>query len=787
MTLQGAFATLLSRYSGEADIVIGSSIANRNRREIESLIGFFVNTLVLRTRFEDNPSFEQLLQQVRETILKAYENQDVPFEQIVEALQPERSLSHSPLCQVRFVLQNAPQVALELPEVSLSSFPQKAAVSAKFDLILFMMETEAGLVGSWQYNTDLFEAETIERMIAHFQNLLLAIVENPQQPIRDLSLLSEAERHQLLVEWNDTEIEYPSDKCIHQLFEEQVEKTPEAVAVVFESQQLSYRELNQKANQLAHHLRSLGVETETLVGICVERSVEMLIGLLGILKAGGAYVPLDPNYPAERLNYMLDDTQVSVLLTQSSLLQSLPKGSTQIVCLDRELELIEQQSQDNLEISVNGDNLAYVIYTSGSTGIPKGVEITMGSLVNYVSSLNARVNFQPNSNFALVSTLSADLGNSVIFPALLTSGCLHIISQSRIFDFQTLAEYFRTNQIDYLKIVPSHLEALSASLNPEILPRKAIILGGEISNADWIESIHAQRPNCQIFNHYGPTETTVGVLTYALEQENLPLKTSTLPLGKPVANTQIYILAQHLEPVPIGVTGEIYIGGDGLARGYLNREELTKERFIPNPFGTGKLYKTGDLARYLPDGNIEYLGRIDNQVKLRGFRIELGEIEASLITHPEIRQAVVIASERLAENNRLVAYIVSESESNTSSSTLRQYLLSKLPDYMVPSVFVRLESLPLTPNGKIDRKALPDPDGQLEQEIEYVAPRNPREEIIANIFANVLQLTKVGIHDNFFELGGHSLLAIVLISRLREDLKVEIPVEEIFNSSTVAQ
>ncbi|MEO1373456.1 MAG: amino acid adenylation domain-containing protein [Cyanobacteria bacterium J06635_10] len=802
MTLLAAFATLLYRYSGESDILIGSPIANRNRSEIESLIGFFVNTLVLRTRFEDNPSFENLLAQVRETTLKAYKHQDVPFEQIVEALQPQRSLAYSPLFQVMFVLQNTPMSEeFELPGVTLTQLDAKST-TAKFDLTLFITETDQGLVGSWEYNTDLFDECTIERMAAHFQNLLSAIVENPVAAVGELPLLSSAERNQLLTEWNDTATVYPTDKCIHQLFEQQVERTPNAVAVVFENHQLTYQQLNQTANQLAHHLQTLGVGPEALVGICVERSVEMLVGLLGILKAGGAYVPLDPNYPPSRLSYMLADSGVEVLLTHSELRSSLPQNQVRVVCLDTDLVETEQHNQENLDVGVGADNLAYVIYTSGSTGQPKGVAIEQKSICNYICSLIKIINFKPSSNFALVSTISADLGNTVIFPCLLTGGCLHVISQEKVSDPQALSEYFSCCHIDYLKIVPSHLAALISSSNPAlVLPSKTLILGGEASSSDWVETIFNQSPNCNIINHYGPTEATVGVLTYFLDEKSQPLRTSTLPIGRPIANTQIYILDEHLQPVPIGVTGELYIGGDGLARGYLNRPELTCEKFIENPFDKSKagsiaseakksqkskLYKTGDLARYLPDGNITFMGRIDNQVKIRGFRIELGEIEAVLNTHSQIQQAVVIATVDIPGNKRLVAYIVSEDESLTTNQ-LREFLFSKLPEYMVPSAFVTLDTLPLTLNGKVDRKALPASDGEISREHEYVAPRTPSEEIIANIFASVLGIEAVGINDNFFELGGHSLLATQLISRLRVAFEVEIELRAVFSSPTVAQ
>ncbi len=505
----------------------------------------------------------------------------------------------------------------------------------------------------------------------------------PETVIGKITILSNVEREKILVKFNDTNCDYPKNKSLHQLFEEQVKKTPNAIAVVFEEEQLTYLQLNQRANKLAHYLQNQGVEPEVLVGICLERSLEMIVGLLGILKAGGAYVPLDPNYPQERLSYILADSGVKVLLTQQSLLASLPEYQGQVVCLTLDWETIEQQCEDNLNTPLNPDNLAYAIYTSGSTGQPKGVAIEHKSIVNYACSLIKIIKVKPNSNFALVSTISTDLGNTVVFPCLLTGGCLHVISQEKVFDPQAIREYFSCYDIDYLKIVPSHLAALQDASNQAlVLPRETLILGGEASSSDWIETIVSQSPNCNIINHYGPTEATVGVLTYFLDRKSLPLNTSTLPIGRPITNTQIYILDEDLQPVPIGVSGELYIGGDGLARSYLNRPQLTQSKFIQSPFSNSKLYKSGDLARYLPDGNIEFLGRIDRQIKVRGFRIELGEIETSLTKYPDIEQSVVIAREDLLGDKRLVAYLVSPQEINQDQ--LNSYLKQQLPEYMIP-------------------------------------------------------------------------------------------------------
>ncbi|MEM7552754.1 MAG: amino acid adenylation domain-containing protein, partial [Cyanobacteria bacterium P01_A01_bin.84] len=778
MTLYAAFSTLLYRYSGQSDILIGSPIANRNRSEIEALIGFFVNTLVLRTQFEDNPSFSELLVQVRETTLKAYEYQDVPFEQIVEVLQPKRSLSHSPLFQVMFVLQNAPIGKVELPGVTLSQLEQDTTV-AKFDLTLSMTETDQGLVGEWEYNTDLFDKQTIERMVAHFQNLLEKIVENPSQKVGSLTLLSEAERHQLLVEWNDTATDYPKDKCIHQLFEEQVEKTPDAVAVVFEQEQLTYEQLNQKANQLAHHLQSLGVKPEVLVGICVERSIEMVVGLLGILKAGGAYVPLDPNYPQERLNYMLEDSDVGVLVTQNSLLESFPENNARVVYLDSDHDVIEQYSKQNLYAGVGSDNLAYVIYTSGSTGKPKGVLVTHKGLLNLVFWHQETFAISSSDIATQLAATAFDASAWELWPYLSAGATIHLLNTETIIQPKVLLDWLISEKITITFVPTPLLENLLSLEYPDKIALRIVLTGG-----DKLHQYQSTSLPFKVINNYGPTENTVVTTSglVASVEETFQLAPA---IGRPIANTQIYILDKHLQPLPVGVPGEIYVGGDGLARGYLNRPQLTQEKFIPNPFNNSqRLYKTGDLARYLSDGNIEFLGRIDNQVKIRGFRIELGEIEAVLATHPQVNQAVVIAQGENTGKKRLVAYVVKNDKITTQQ--VSNYIKAQLPDYMVPGVFVTLERLPLTPNGKIDRKALPETDTSL-RETEYVASSTPREEIIASIFADVLGVENVGIHDNFFELGGHSLLATQLISRVRETFSMEIPLRELFSSPTVTQ
>jgi amino acid adenylation domain-containing protein len=783
MTLLAAYATLLYRYSDQSEVLIGSPIANRNRREIEPLIGFFVNTLVLKTKFEENPTVEELLIQVRETTLKAYEYQDVPFEKIVETLKPERSLSHSPLFQVMLVLQNTPMSELILPNLILSELHSDSTI-AKFDLTLSVTETEDGLLGSWEYNSDLFDDSTIERMAGHFQNLLEKIVENPQQKVSELPLLSEPERHQLLVEWNDTQTEYPQDKCIHELFEEQVGKTPDEVAVVFEEQQLTYQELNQRANQLAHYLQTLGVEPEEMVGICIERSIEMVVGLLGILKAGGAYVPLDPEYPKERLNYLLSDARPLVLLTQQSFAESFPEYPGRLVCLDSDWELIKQQNQENYHSQVTAKNLAYVIYTSGSTGIPKGVMNTHLGISNRLYWMQEAYQLTESDRVLQKTPFSFDVSVWEFFWPLMTGAILVLTRPGGHQDTAYIAQQIARHAITTIHFVPSMLQVFlkEPHLKENCRSLKRVICSGEALPYALQECLFSYL-ECELHNLYGPTEASIDVTYWKCQLEN---HLRTVPIGRPISNTQIYILDPHLQPVPVGVPGELHIGGAGLARGYLNRRELTAEKFIPNLFTEGKrLYKTGDKARYLLDGNIEFLGRLDHQVKIRGFRIELDEIETALSQYLQVQQVTVIAREDTPGDKRLVAYLAFDAEPNPSIINLRQFLRKKLPEYMMPDAFVYLDSLPLTPNGKIDRRALPEPDITQQLATSYVAPRTPTEEILANIWANVLGIEQVGIHDNFFEIGGHSLLAIQVNSRLREIFSLELPVHSLFEATTI--
>ncbi|WP_414568460.1 non-ribosomal peptide synthetase [Nostoc sp. CCY 9925] len=805
MTLLAAFKTLLYRYTHQEDIAVGSPIANRNRSEIEGLIGFFVNSLVLRSNLSGNPTFRELLDRVREVTLGAYNQQDLPFDKLVEGLHPERNLSHHPLFQVVFSLQNSPMSALELPGL-VPSFMNIDFKKTRFDLELHLWkcsddfrslwganwEYSEGLRGVIIYNTDVFEQATISRMLEHFKTLLSSIVANPEQQIANLPLLSEAELHQVLVEWNNTQADYPQDKCIHQLFEEKVQQYPDSIAVNFANEQLTYQDLNTCSNKLAHHLQKIGVGSEVLVGICISQSIEMIIGLLGILKAGGAYVPLDPSYPQERLNFMLEDAQVSVLLTQENLLKHFEGFSNPIISIDKDWKIITQEKEDNVKSDLNSDNLAYIIYTSGSTGKPKGVAVPHKAVNRLVCNTNY-IKLSPSDKIAQASNASFDAATFEIWGALLNGAQLVMISKDVTISPHELALQLREKSINVLFLTTALFQQIIRDVPQAFATLKYFLFGGETVDTRWIKKILESGAPKHLIHVYGPTENTTFSSYYCVEE--LPSATS-LPIGRPITNTQIYILDTYLQLVPIGVTGELYIGGEGLAREYLNRTELTAKNFITHPFSKkpkARLYKTGDLARYLPDGNIEFLGRIDNQVKIRGFRIELSEIEAVLSQHPAVKETIVIAGEDVPDDKYLVAYIVPKQERipmedvQSFASLLRQFLKEKLPEYMVPKAYMVLESLPLTANGKVDRHALPIPETITFNNQDYVAPRSQVEKLLAEIWAKVLGKEQVGVHDNFFELGGHSLLATVLTSRIRDTFQIDLPVRNLFETPTVEQ
>lgn len=769
---------LIGRLTRQPNPIVGVTGNGRKYEELEHSLGLLSTYLPLHCDLQDEFSFAKIWREVELNLKDIHTWQE--YFTWEETLESDKSNTFLPIC---FEYETKPE---KYGESGVSFFlDRQDACVEPFKLKLSCLSRDNCLIAEFRYDSALFEAEDVKRLSQHFQAVLESALKNPQIPISQLNILSDRDRHQLLVEFNQTQKDYPTDKCVHQLFEEQAQRTPDNIAVVFDNQTINYRELNDRANQLAHHLQKQGVEPESIVGICVDRSLETILGMLGVLKAGGAYLAIDPTTPIERKALMLEDAQVKVLLVQQRLIESLPKTQANIVCIDTDIPTVSASYTDR----TSSDNLAYVIYTSGSTGTPKGVAIEHRQLLNYLYAIQERLNLPSGASFATVSTFAADLGNTAIFPALCSGGCLHIVSQERATDPEALAQYFRRHSIDCLKIVPSHLAALLTSAQAEsILPRRRLILGGETASWELIKQVRQINPDCLIFNHYGPTEATVGVLTYQVYGEELKGISETVPLGKPIANTQIYLLDSHLQPVPVGVPGELHIGGGSLARGYLNRPELTAEKFIRHPFDAqAHLYKTGDLARYLPDGNIEFIGRIDNQVKIRGFRIELGEIEAALGQHPDIAQAVVVAREDAPGEKRLVAYFVSNQKQAPSSSEIRRFLATKLPEYMVPWAFVTLKSLPLTPNGKIDRRSLPEPDSaRAKLEGTIAEPRTPAEETIAQIWGQMLEVEKVGIYDNFFELGGDSISSIRIVAKINQS-GLRVTPKQLFECPTVAE
>jgi len=797
MVLLAAFQTLLGRYAGQTDLVVGVPVANRSRGALERLIGFFVNTLPLRVNLAGDPTFRELMAQVRQVALGAYRHQDLPLDKIVEGLNLERHLSHSPLFQAMFVLQNMPLEVVRCADVTLCFVEEMDTGTAKFDLTLFVEFPAQGPLAIVEYNTDLFRASTIGRLLEHYQTLLAGVAADPQRRLADLPLLTPAERAQLLVAWNDSSAARPRDECLPELFARQAARVPDTAAMTFADHYLTFGALNRRANQLAHYLRGLGVGPEALVGLCLGRSVEMLVGLWGVLKAGAAYVPLDPTLPGQRLALLWQDIAQAtagaapVLLSQRQFDGLLPQNSVRAVYLDADWPAIARQPATDLASGVLPENLAYLIFTSGSTGWPKGVAVEQRSLVNYVRAIVRRLNVAYGASFGLVSTFAADLGHTVLFVSFCTGGRLDVVSQEQAADPPALAVHFARRPVDYLKIVPSHLAALLEAAHPEhVLPRHCLVLGGEAASWALIHQVRQLAPHCRIVNHYGPTESTVGVLTCSLAPGEIARRLATVPLGRPLANIQIYVLDGHLRLAPVGLPGELCIAGAGLARGYLNHPALTAGRFVPDPFGAvagGRLYRTGDLARFLDDGSVEFLGRTDDQVKVRGFRIELGEIEAALGRHPAVQEAIVLAREDEPGDRRLAAYVVFQSRV-AAVEDLRRFLAQNLPDYMLPSAFVALDALPLTANGKIDRRALPPPGReQMAPESAYAAPGTPFEEIVAEIWGEVLRLEKVSVHDNFFLLGGHSLLVTQVVSRVRDRFEIELPLRCFFESPTVAQ
>lgn len=787
MTLLAAFNTLLSRYSGQDDVVVGTPIANRSRREIEGLIGFFVNTLALRTDLSGDPSFKDLLARVCEAAIGAYIHQDMPFDRLVDELQPARNLNRQPLFQVMIVHQSAQAATLELPGLTISSLETQNETS-QFDLILLIAEWPGGFGASFKYNTDIFDAATIERMAGHFQTLLEGIVANPEARLSNLPLLDEHERHELLVERNNTHLEFTAGELVTHAFEAQVERTPAAIAVTGKDRKLTYAELNSRVNQLAHYLRARGVAPESPVGIYLERSPELIVALLGVLKAGGAYVPLDTHAPKDRVAFVIEDTGAPLVLTERNVDQ-LPDTAARIVYLDTGWEEISRHPETNPPSRCAPENLAYVLYTSGSTGKPKGVMVTHGGLMNYLNWSAREYRPLEGAGSPVHSPITFDLTITSIFPSLLTGRTVTLLPEEQGID-SLLAVLRDGGDFSLVKITPSHLELLNHAASPEEIQNwsRAFVIGGDALYADHINFWRQHAPRTRLINEYGPTETVVGCCVYEVPVD-ASLETA-VPIGKPIANTQLYVLDRNQQPAPAGVIGELYIGGAGVARGYVRRPDLTAEKFVPNPFGDEpgtRLYRTGDLVRYIADGNLEYLGRIDHQIKIRGYRIELGEIEAVLSQHEAVREVVVIArAHEHGPEKQLVAYLVTVLGQTPTVTELRKFLREQLPEYMIPASFVFLEKMPLTNSGKIDRAALPQASGERPKvDQEYVAPATEIQKSIAAIWQEVLRLDKVGLHDNFFDLGANSLLMVRVRSKLLSDLNRDVSMLDLFKHTTI--
>jgi len=758
MTLLAAFDILLSRYSGQTDFAVGTPVANRTRPELEPLIGFFINTLVLRADLSGDPSFTALLARVRETALNAYAHQDVPFEFLVEHLKPARSLSHSPLFQVTLLLQNAPFSPLELPGLEVAPIRLEQR-STKFDLSLSLTETAAGLAGALEYSTDLFDRATVVRLLDHYRRLLEAIVDNPGQRISRYELLGTDEREQILVEWNRNPVDVPAEQTMHGLVEAQAERHPDALAIIFEEAQLTYRELNARANQVAHALIDRGVGADGRVGLCIDRSPEQLIGLLGILKAGGAYVPLDPSYPKDRLDYIAADARAQCVLYADDVRAAMAR-----------------YPEESPRVAVLPQQLAYVIYTSGSTGQPKGVMVMHRTVVNLACAARKVFEGLPGSRILQFASLSFDTSVWELVMTWIRGAALVLAPKERMFPGAELAALIEQQAVDRATLPPAAL----AALDPRSVPGlKVLISAGE---ALTLAQVMPWLPGRTVLNGYGPTESTVGAAIGPVRADE------PITIGRPFANIALYILDRALHPVPVGVAGELCISGASLARGYLDRPALTAEKFVPNPYGApgSRMYRTGDLVRYRPDGKIEFVGRTDHQVKIRGFRIELGEIETTIEGHPAIAKSLVIATGQ-DDAKRLVAYYAPKpGHELPAAPELRTFLKKMLPDYMVPAFLIGLEAFPLTPNDKIDRAALPLPEEAATLSEQYAAPRTPIEHTLVRIWEQLLQLPRVGIHDHFFEIGGHSLLVVRLISRIGQALNVDVPVMELYKHPTVA-
>ncbi|WP_031431291.1 non-ribosomal peptide synthetase [Methylomicrobium agile] len=793
MVMAAAFNTLLYRYTGSKDLCIGYPVAGRSQSQTAALIGFFVNTLVLRCRIEADLSFSELLVQLREQALLDQNHQELSFGQLLDALNPVRNTGHTPLFQVMLTVMNVPIADFRMQDLSVVPLTMNNR-TAQFDLTLLIDERNGKLSGCFEYNTDLFDPATIARMAGHLQMLLAGAIGKPELPLKQLPIMSQAETRQLLDDWSGGDRVLASNVCtasstqdaplIHRLFEAQAKMTPDMTALVFGGQRISYGELNGRADLWAACLLELGAGPECRVGVCAERSVELIVGLLAALKAGAAYVPLDPSYPEGRLEFMADDAGIEILLTQNALTGKFSHRNIKMLCLDEE-GATESRKYPVSQDLLSPDNTAYIIYTSGSTGQPKGVMVSHRNLLH---STLARTDYyrEPVACFLLLSSFAFDSSVAGIFWTLSRGGCLCLPQQEELTNPHALAELINRHRVSHLLALPSFYTAITNDSNISYLNTlRAVIVAGEACSADIAATHHRRLPETQFYNEYGPTEGTVWSSVYRSKKTDAD---TMLPIGRAIANVRIYILDKQYQPVPIGVSGELCIGGAGLAQGYLNRSELTAEKFIPNPFSTEgeRIYKTGDLARFRADGEIEFIGRIDNQVKIRGYRVELGEIEERLLQHPAIKDAVVLVKEEVSGNKRLIAYLVGRQFVDVpEAEALQTYLKQNLPDYMVPSTYIGLNELPLMPNGKRDRLALLSIQDSAQRAGALRTASNWIEAALADIWQEVLGLETVGVDVDFFEQGGHSLAAIQVLSRIQCVFNVEVPTEILFESSTI--
>ena len=784
MVLLAAYQTLLHRYTGEDDIVVGSPIAGRCLAETEQLIGLFINALALRVDLSGDPTFRELIARVKELELGAYAHQDLPFEMLVKEVQPDRSLAHNPLFQVMFVLQSESTSIKRVADLQVSHVPVEN-IAANFDLTLDVVERDGQLECMFESNAELFDEDRITRLLGHFHNLLESIVADPRQRLSQLPLLSERERQQLLVDWNDTTTVYPADKSVQQLFQEQAEFAPDSVALIFDDQRLTYRELNERANQLAHYLTNKGISAEARIGVCLERSPELIVSLLAILKAGGAYVPLDSSYPAARVAFMMEDAEVRVLLTQKSLSENFTGSETEVICLDELWEEIAREPMENSDCLTSADSLAYVMYTSGSTGTPKGVAVTHKNIVRLVRNTNY-ASFTREEVFLQFAPISFDASTFEIWGGLLNGARLALMPPGAA-SLDELGAALKRHQVTTLWLTAGLFHLMVDTHLDDLKGLRQLLAGGDVLSVPHVKRALNELPDCRLINGYGPTESTTFTCCFPI---SAPAINGSVPIGRAISNTSVYVLDRYRNPVPIGIPGELYIGGDGLAREYLNRPELTSEKFIRDPFADqdrAKLYRTGDLVRYRQDGQIEFLGRIDGQVKVRGYRIELGEVETVLSQHKLVREAVVLTRKDQGDKH-LAAYVLPRAGTRPTSDELRTFLGRKLPAYMVPSAVTILDQLPLSANGKIDKTALaaiPAIGSGSASLDSCEAPQDQLELKLLKIWERVLAASAIGLDDNFFELGGHSLLAVRLFAQIEKSFGRNLPLATLFQAPTV--